>query len=89
MGIASLVLAIAAIVLSSLSFTTLGYLSIVGLVFSIAAIVLGGVSMAKKSFYGLGIAGLVVGIIAFVYSLIPAIIWLLALAAHAAASVAA
>lgn len=45
--------------------------------------------MAKKSFPGFGIAALVIGIIAFVYSLVPAILWLLALAAHAAASVAA
>ena len=83
MGIASLVLAIIAFLLSTVGFF-LGPTAIVALVLSVLGIIFGGIAIAKKVNRGPGIAGLVISILAFLYSWIPAIIWIIAITAVAA-----
>jgi hypothetical protein len=87
MGIASLVFGILSVILSCVSFNILvGYLSIVALVFAILGIVFGGIVLGKHlNFHGMGVGGLVLGIIAAVFSIIPAVLWAIALGASAAA----
>lgn len=77
MAIAALVLGILSLVLSVASFWIfIGYLSIPALLLGIVGIILSAISM-KKVHKGTG--GLVMPILATVFSLIPAIIWILSL----------
>jgi len=83
MAIAALVLGILSLVLSIVSFNVVvGFLSIPALIMGIVGIVLAGVSLKKVH---KGTAGLVLSIISTVFSFIPAIIWIIAIAVVSAA----
>lgn len=79
MAIASLVIGIVTLIISLVGFWY-GPLSIAGFVLGILGIVLAGVSMAK---FKKGTAGLVLNILSTLFSLIPAIMWILLITAAA------
>lgn len=71
MSVAALVLGIISLVIAVFGFLA-GPLSIGALIMGIIGIVLAGVSIERKK---KGVAGLVLSIISTVFSLVPAIIW--------------
>lgn len=77
MAIASLVIGIVTLIISLVGFWW-GPLSIAGFLLGILGIVLAGVSMAK---FKKGTAGLVLNILSTLFSLIPAIMWILLIVA--------
>jgi len=85
MGIASLILGIVAILLASTSFVFLFFTSIIAVVIAILGILFGGIAISKGVHKGAGVAGLITSILAFLYSWIPAIIWIISLEVAAAA----